>query len=495
MLGSAFFYRDFFYRGFFLGLVFIVVISFHGAWAGSALGQNQPKLTNTMKLAPAVADPVDEILDGFDDDLPSTSNDLGEPNKSSITDEPGNRSLSIKAYLELGSSYNISHSAPRAGQTDWRGLSSLYTEAMGEVSYTFSTDWKVKVSGRALFDTVYSLQGRDNYTPQVLDTQEKEAELMEAFILGSLTRNLDIKLGRQVLVWGSSDSIRVVDVLNPLDLRQPGLVDIEELRLPVAMTRMDYYWDQFSLTGVLVHEGRFNKEPPWGSDFYPYGVPLPEDKGPDTFLDHPEWALAANGRFEYWDLSLYLARIFNDKPHMVMSGNTPPFLDHARLTMAGASVSAAHGNFLFKAEAAFFDGLRYFNNPDQDFSRMDVMAGMEYTGFKETFISLESAIRHHTNWDPALENMPDYAIETELQTAFRISRTFLHERLTLVYLGMIWGKQFENGGFHRFESAYKISDSISLTGGLVFYQSGEKKIETRNIGDNDRIFIRIRYGF
>ena len=36
------------------------------------------------------------------------------------------------------------------------------------------------------------------------------------------------------------DNLRVTDVLNPMDLRVPGLTDIDDLRLPVTMIKLDY---------------------------------------------------------------------------------------------------------------------------------------------------------------------------------------------------------------------------------------------------------------
>ncbi len=54
------------------------------------------------------------------------------------------------------------------------------------------------------------------------------------------------KVGRQIVIWGRSESLRVLDVLNPLDNREAGRVDIEDLRRPLAMVRVDAYqklWD------------------------------------------------------------------------------------------------------------------------------------------------------------------------------------------------------------------------------------------------------------
>jgi len=62
-----------------------------------------------------------------------------------------------------------------------------------------------------------------------------------------------------VVVWGRSDTIRVTDVLNPIDNRRPGMVDIEDLRLPVAMAKLDYFVGDWRVTPIAILEQRFQK--------------------------------------------------------------------------------------------------------------------------------------------------------------------------------------------------------------------------------------------
>lgn len=214
----------------------------------------------------------DDILEGFDNEVEDAKSESPEQEqKPSI--------YSLDGYIKLGASYNIAHDAPEPGKTDWRGLSRLRPEMQLDLSARFSKSWQAFVSGKGSYDFAYEIRGRDEFTEPVLDNYEKELELREAYVLGSLSDNLDIKAGRQIVVWGKSDNIRVTDVLNPLDMREPGLTDIEDLRLPVTMTRLDYYIGKLSLTGIALHEIRFNKNPEYGSDFYPAATPLPlEDK-------------------------------------------------------------------------------------------------------------------------------------------------------------------------------------------------------------------------
>jgi hypothetical protein len=199
---------------------------------------------------------TDELLEGFDDETPST--------ESSITEQKDSP-FAIDGYTKFGVTYNYEHDAPETGETDWRGFSRLRAELTLELKTTISDNWQAQISGKGFYDFLYGLRGHDEFTDEVVANYESELELGETYVIGSLLPSLDIKVGRQIVVWGKSDTIRITDVLNPLNFREPGLTDIEDLRLPVTMTRFDYYFNQWSITGIGVHEIRFNKTPVPGS--------------------------------------------------------------------------------------------------------------------------------------------------------------------------------------------------------------------------------------
>ena len=62
------------------------------------------------------------------------------------------------------------------------------------------------------------------------------------------------------------------------------------------------------------------------------------------------------------------------------------------------------------------------------------------------------------------------------------------------FLTNIFGPTGDDGGFQRFTAEYDITDSIELTGGIVFYQSGDLR-RTMGIGDNDRVYFEVQYNF
>ena len=433
---------------------------------------------------------TDDLLDGFEDGPKEIQPELSKKEvKSSI--------FSLNGDVELGASYNFAHDKPQTNEPDWRGLSRLRTELNLELNARFSSSWQARVSGKGAYDFVYAIQGRDEFTDEVLDNYEKELELGETYLQGSLTKSFDVKLGRQIVVWGKSDNIRVTDVLNPLDMREPGITDIEDLRLPVAMSRLDYYIGDWSLTGIAIHEIRFNKNPEYGSDFYPSSTPPPHEDKPDSGGKNSEYAAAINGIFSGWDISFYWADYYNDMPHMErISTGLPPQIEgkHARLKMAGSAFNAAVGNWLLKTEAAYLDGFEFFNAPEKEYSRVDVLAGIEYSGFKDTTVSIEAVNRHINHFDHGLELAPDQAREDEFQWVFRLTRDFLNETLALTLLASTFNGTGQDGAFQRFSAEYDVTDSIEMTGGVVLYQSGDLA-RFRNIGDNDRLFCEIKYSF
>jgi len=358
----------------------------------------------------------------------------------------------IDGYAKLGTAFNFAHPAPPAGETDWREFSKLKAELYLEFNARIHASWRARISGKGSHDFIYSLRERDAFTDDVIDAYENELALAETYIEGSLFSCLDLKMGRQIVVWGKSDNIRITDVLNPLDLREPGLTDIEDLRLPVTMTRLDFYRGDWHLGAILIHEIRYNQNPQFGSDFYPQRIPPPDEEDPEEGFYETETALSLGGIFSGWDIAFYYANILNDAYHPERVASTYPILEtrmkHARLDFYGMAFNVALGNWLFKAEGAYLEGLQFFNTDDETFSRMDVLAGLEYSGISDTTLSLELANRHILDFDERLEEYPDDAIEDDVQTAFRLTRTFLNETLACTFLAMAYGASGEGGGLN-----------------------------------------------
>lgn len=426
-----------------------------------------------------------DVLEGFDD-APTVQDPIARPIQSASH-------LRFTGWLKLGSTYNFIHHASGEGEIDWHGLSRLRPELLLEGDLRLSTAWRLFASIKGSYDLAYAINGREDYTDEILDEYEKELELREAFVSGPLSESIDFKLGRQIAVWGCSDNIRVTDILNPLDQREPGLTDIEDLRLPVTMARLDTRFGPWTLTGLIIPEIRFDKQPVYGHDLYPYDQSLPPEKKSTDGFENAEYAAALTGIFSGWDISFYWARLYDDQPHMELSYNGSLALEHSRLTMLGISGERALGNFLLFGEAALFDGLEFFNAKGT-FSRTDLLVGVAYSGFRDTTVSLEMA-RHHLNgYQDRLGLFPDDVDQDVYETVLRLSRTFWHERLTLTVLAFTFNGLGQDGALQRLQGEYELTDDLTVTVGAVFFKSGDLPAFS-NISDNDRFFTELKWSF
>ena len=430
----------------------------------------------------------DEILQGFDDQQEET---VAETRTVSEKDEPS--PWSLDGEFVFTTTYNFSPDAT----APWSGFTMLRPELELALKYRFSRNWQGQISVRGFYDLIYGLRGRAEYTPQVLDSYEKELELEDTFIQGKITKRLDTKIGRQVVVWGTLDNLRVNDVLNPLDLRLPGLTDIDDLRLPVTMVKFDYYLGSWALGAMAIPEVRYSKLPVFGSDFYTFPQPRPPEQDPDEGFDHMQYAASLIGVFSGWDIGFYWANIYDDQPtaELVTPGPPPQFIrKHARINMLGTAANLARGNWLLKGEAAWFSGLQYTNTPGVEYNRIDLAGGVEYTGFSEATVSLEAVNRHIFDYSDQLEQPPDEKSENEFQWALRIAKDFINDTLTLSLLASTFGIKADDGAFTRIDGEYDVTDALAVRGGVVFYQSGDKG-RFKDVGANDRLFLAVKYSF
>jgi len=439
-------------------------------------------------LVSCPADELSDVLDGFDDDTERPP--VEQPEEHSTPSR-----CDVDGSVGLSTAYNYARSRPEPGETDYRGFSRLRGDLELGLELRLPAEWKARVSGRGYYDRIYPLRDRHEYTDAVLDEFEDELELGETYLQGSIADSLDLKVGRQIVVWGKSDNIRVTDVLNPLDRREPGMVDIEGLRLPVGMTRLDYYFGKWNLTALFIHEIRFSKRPPFGSDFYAAAQEQPPENEPATSWENTQYGMALSGIVGKWDVALYLADVFDDRSYVVedpVSGEKERCYE--RGLMAGTALSLAAGNWLFKAEAAWRDGLVYSADPNDPKTRCDILGGVEYRGIPDTVISLEAANRHIFDFEEEVGHAPDNAEEDQFQTALRITRDCWREALRLRYLLMLFGTDGGDGGFQRFWVEYNMTDMMKVTAGVVDYQSGDMP-PYNTIGNNDRLFAELRYSF
>ncbi|MDH5377895.1 MAG: DUF1302 domain-containing protein [Gammaproteobacteria bacterium] len=429
---------------------------------------------------------LDSLMEGFE--APSTE-------IATDTSTPSSRTFNMGGYVSLSSSYNTQRQAPtNTIQTDFRGFSRLRLKLLPEFGYVPTNSLRSFVSFSAFHDLIFQLKESSNYQSDYIDSMENEAELREMWILSKLSPALDLKVGRQIVSWGKSDSLRVVDVLNPLDFREPGMVDLEDLRLPVSMIKLDSYFGKWQATFIAIPEYRSDKMPSFGSDYYPASSPSPPENRPTVDLEHPEYAVALSGLFSGFDLSFHYAQTYEDQGHM--SGSFPKsiFRAYNKQELIGLAQNFSTGSFLIKTELAHITNISFFNTGNRAFSRNDLMIGLDYSGIQDHTISIETVVRKIESYDSILDNAPDFTEEVGGQTAIRVTGKYFRETAEVTALAMLFGQSAEEGGLYRGSVKFIPMDALSITAGAIVYQGGENQF-LNALARNDRIFAELRYDY
>lgn len=109
-----------------------------------------------------------------------------------------------------------------------------------EGTYTVSPNLKVYSRWRGDYDASFDFKGQDKFSQAVVDDQRLGNEIRELFV-DIRQGPLFLRLGKQQVVWGESDFLRLADIINPLDFRwHYFLEDWQDIRQGLPMARAIY---------------------------------------------------------------------------------------------------------------------------------------------------------------------------------------------------------------------------------------------------------------
>jgi len=205
------------------------------------------------------------------------------------------------------------------------------------------------------------------------DDNRLELDLRQAYV-DLYFSWMDLRVGRQQVVWGKADGVFITDVVSPKDLREFLLPDFEEIRLGVTAVRADFYIGEHTIELIWVPVFTPTGMPGQGSMWRPDSA-LPAGAVVDGSRQEVPLAMKNGEIFarysimsSWGDLELVGAWMWDDDPAMhrkmtmdVETGQPSVTItpQHHRLPMGGASFSTAVGPFVLKTEAAYYHGKRF----------------------------------------------------------------------------------------------------------------------------------------
>ncbi len=107
-----------------------------------------------------------------------------------------------------------------------------------EFSFNIDANYKVDDTTKihAQLRPVYDPEARDGWKGHQLYSQQ---DWFRELFVDTKAGPLDLRLGKQQLVWGTADGIKLLDIINPTDYREFNQNTMEDSRIPVWMARAD----------------------------------------------------------------------------------------------------------------------------------------------------------------------------------------------------------------------------------------------------------------
>jgi hypothetical protein len=342
-----------------------------------------------------------------------------------------------------------------------------------------------------------------NATYNSILPDQTQIELREAF-LEYTNKNWNFKAGRQIVIWGISDGLRITDIVSPMDMTEFLARDYDDIRIPVNAMRVRYLTQNIRAEIILIPVTSFFIVPyqtdnPWSVFPSNTGIYFDVDmeNTPEKNLKNSEFG----GRLSFFlsgiDFSFSALHSWNKMPilkRQFSSNNDTVFISalHNRMDMLGADFSMPLRQFVIRGEIAEYFGeiqplnMLANNNTLLKRNTTNFLIGVDwYPGNEWTFTSQYSH-----------KLIPDYVdlIETKENTALvtlGITKKIIRSTLnlsTFTYFDIT-----NEGLFNRTSADYSLTDEIHIMLGYDWF-NGDKGMFGM-YKNNSEVWFKAKYSF
>jgi len=368
--------------------------------------------------------------------------------------------------------------------------------------------WEFRGRGLAWYDAAMDVNATNStdLTKGIKQHYRTRIESKEAYLLYGAD-DFDLRIGQQQIVWGKTDGIRMLDIINPFDLREFILDDFLDSRIGLWSARLNYYADiggaEHEFEFVVVPDARPAKFAPSGSRWgfalppTPSGIAVaslaPEQ--PNWSLNNTELGFAWRANISGWDMSLNYYYGWNDRPNLfkqLVGATMTMQLQHLRMHTAGGSFSNAFGAFVMRGEVAvnFGEGINttalVWNQSVVRRTTLNGAIAVDYTNSNWT-VGVQLFGRQILNEpvvDTALGTTPNFA-------SLRIATDYMNEKLKPEILLLA---DLDDGGLlARPKVSYEFSDNLvgALGADMI---SGSGGFFGQFVS-NDRVYSELEWSF
>jgi len=335
-------------------------------------------------------------------------------------------------------------------------------------------------------------------------------ELREAYLIYHGER-FDLRVGRQIVVWGRADRINPTDNLSSRDYKRLFPEDDDQRR------------GNFMIRGNYAIDDQNDLSAHWLPEFRPTRIPIPvlpgtRDLGDDNPTELAQFAIKYNHSGANFDWSLSYFDGLDRNPDLAveavgLEGVTFQSRHH-RIRAFGVDGATNIGSYGLRAEAAYvMTENTSGTNPEIKAPFLFAVLGADRSFFQYLNINLQYIFRYTPDFhNPRTTTFsPDPDRNRVLQgiaganallsaqihrlthgASVRVNHQWLNETLDTELAAVTF---FNDGDFVlRPKITYKMTDLLRVTLGADYY-SGSNNTVFGRLRDNTAVYFELRYGF
>lgn len=318
---------------------------------------------------------------------------------------------------------------------------------------------------------------------------------------------IDLRIGKQQIIWGKADGVFITDVVSPKDLREFLLPDFDEIRMGVTAVKANYYRGNHTFEVVWLPVFTATRMPEKGSIWRP-AMDFPvtpvfdySQQEVEDALENSEWFAKYSAITPAIDFEIMAGYAWDDDPTMHVHKTIDPQTRqltgltvtprHHRLGIGGGSFSSTLGPFVVRGEGAWYAG-KYFNTTDPAIADAVVkkdylhyLFGVDYTLW-DINLSGQFIQQAILEYDEPIEQD-----EFENTATFLARRDFLRETLILelfTYVGLN-----NNDALLRPRIYYDLADGFEILLGANLFAGDEGSFG--QYSDNNMAYFKVKYSF
>jgi len=394
---------------------------------------------------------------------------------------------------------------------------------------------------RFFYDGVFDVEEQYEPVKSELYRTDVTNDWLRELYVDFLSNRLDLRLGRQQVVWGTADGVKILDAVNPTDMREFTLDDYADSRIPLWMVKLEYAPTvNGTFQFLFVPDFQANYTPPAGAPFTfrasqlgqasvanwlmaGGSVSFHEDVKPDPWSDLSDSTIGFRwldvvGGFEYtinFLYSYYLSGANYSWWEPALTGEPNPAVNtlnlekkYERIYLYGASFTkpltkGPLSGLTVRGEFAYIQDVPTYYGIDGQVAGPPVkMDNFNYVlGFDKYLV---------TNWFASLQLIQFITSEKDYQgyellfgptlgpmdqvttmLSLKVSTDFMHERLKPEIL-IIYG--LDNDWKISPKVQFEILNSLVAVAGVHIFDGKSKNLYGQ-FAENDELFFELRFGF